>query len=88
MKGRVNLLYNGAVLKTALFPDSTKLNIRLDDWKKLYGRGFKKIKIEIEIAETPTMKKSNFRKGDLPKLYNIKKAMRTTRKSPNTKYDK
>lgn len=64
MKGRINLLFQGQILKTALFEDGVKLDKRLSGWIKEYGEGFNKIEVRIIYAEM-AVEKSKFKKNKL-----------------------
>lgn len=79
MSGRINLWHKENMVRTCLFNnESHRLNL-IEGWKKLYGKGFDKTRVETITKklkkELPVVKLavSNFKKGSLPKIYKLRR---------------
>lgn len=64
----------GNVCRCRTFYGPTHMNSIIEDWKKLYGKGWKNATIKTESDnKKPITEKSNYKKGAVPKKYKVKR---------------
>ena len=78
MIGTVSLYHHGSIVQSNQFNTEKHREKLIDQWKRLYGKGFSKTVVKTVYSKPKVVEKkkafpkSSFKKGDLPKIYKLK----------------